>query len=251
MSATQLERLKEATEAVEEGLKACANGGGNNNDKVLLKRQLMLVDKKRKAVEQREARKQKREHRTHSVKDMLRQRGIQVSRRACYAQQREYGRTTPRWDEESGSWCWPLLLVYPTQAHGDQSDYVESVSEDATLRQVMELVFGNGEQQQMRPWWDVDNAYGNVNDLQVMLRQKRVEGEMDNIADAGDSDSDDEDEDEENGWQMEDKVQWTILDEQQRIGQVVTRRSYVVPLYPVLHIVPKAAARALANGCLQ
>lgn len=247
MSATQLERLKEGTDAVEAGLKACADGGGNNNDRVLLKRQLMVIDKKRKAVEQREVRKQKREQRMHSVKDMLRERGIQVSRRACYAQQREYGRTTPRWDEESKSWCWPILLVYPTQAHGDQSDYIESVSEDATLRQVMELVFGNGEQQQQpRPWWDADNAYGSVDDLQVLLRQKRGE---DSDADAGDSDSDDEDED--NGWQMEDKVKWTMLDERQRIGQVVTRNRYVVPLYPVLHIVPKAAARALAKGCLQ
>lgn len=72
---------------------------------------------------------------------MITSRGLRIGR-SEYAQQGEYSKTKSTLID--GQWCWPVLLVYATREHGEQSDYLESVAENVTMDEIIELVFGEG-----------------------------------------------------------------------------------------------------------
>lgn len=227
MAATHLERIDVASREVELGLSSCEGGRGTKMDITSLKRQQVLIQQTKKRVTEREKRRIARETKTDYVKDMMKQRGIRIGR-AEYAQQNEYPRTKAELIE--GEWCWPVLLVYTTNGSGEQSDYLESVNEDVTMRELIELVFGEHAD---TPLWDVDRAYSDVNLLQVYFKhgsEAKLSG-----SDSSDSDGD--------GWRVEDKMEWIRVNQNESIGQLLMRKDYIMPMYPVLHIVPKSLTK--------
>lgn len=227
VSATKLEKLDVALLSTESGMKACKSGHGTSADAKLLKQQKQLIAETRKKIEERERRQREQRSKLEDVSSMFARRNIQV-RRVEYAQQAEYERTKPHLVDDE--WCWPVLLVYQSQNHGEQSDYLASVNENVTLSEIIDLVFGQDTQP---PWWDVDNAYEDTSNLRVLVRTNE--------------DYDDDNSDSDDGWTVNEHVKWMPLGNEETIGEVVCRKHYKVPLYPVLHIVPRVIAKNLNN----
>lgn len=228
VSATNLEKLNIASRAVQAGLRSCKDGNGTAGDITLLNRQLTLIAETKKRVAEREKLKKERESQVESVNNMLKRRSIRIGRTE-YAQQRDYERTRPHLVEDE--WCWPVLLVYQSPAHGEQSDFLASVGEGVKMTELVELMFG---EEAKTPWWDVDHAYGALKELRILVRKEARQ------EDENDSDGD--------GWKVENEVEWVELKGTEDIGELVCRKDYVIPLYPVVHIIPKGLAKRLING---
>lgn len=152
-----------------------------------------------------------------------------------FAQQRSYKRTKPCLEEQDGgdSLLWPLLVVYPDVAGtgvGEQSDYLEEVSEHATLDDVLTTLFPEGA---APPPWDVSGLYANR--VELLSVQYRASWTMK----ASEADSDDEREFAGTNLGPEDVGRWKTVPRSLTLAELIRKPDYVVPLFPVLYVVPK------------
>lgn len=221
VAATNTERITVAQSEIEAGLKACKEGYGKNEDVASLKRQQELLHDVVRRIEVRDKKQKERKSRVTEVKDMLAMRGIRMGN-AEYAQQHEYKVTTPQFIDEE--WCWPVLLVYATQNFGEQSDYLECVGESVTMRELIETVFGDGTE---TPWWDVDRIYRSQYSMKIRFRRRKA------LVDTSRNCETEED----YKWHgVEEDTEWGDIDMNDSIANLLTRKDYVLPLYPVIHI---------------
>lgn len=164
-------------------------------------------------VENRKINQDERKSRLDEAKEMMKTRGIRVGH-AEYAQQHEYKITTPQLID--GEWCWPVLLVYSTQSFGEQSDYLECVGETVTMKELLQTVLGDGTE---TPWWDVDRIYHSHSSMKIRFRRGEayVDGDVDE------------------GYRVSEK-EWGDIDMNESIANLLARKDYVLPSYPVIHI---------------
>lgn len=221
VAATQLEQFDTALRHTTLAITLCKKQPASA-DLAALQRQRSVIDRAKSASESRAKHQTELAERTGNADAMIVDRGLRIGR-ALYAQQHEYRHTRVR--RVDGKWSWPILLVYPTTDYGEQSDYIECVAEDASVADLMGLVFGQGDP----PWWDVRRLYRHVDLLHARVR-------VDTRDDGNDRDDGSE------GWRLDDGGKWLVLASDVSIAQLVARDDYVVPLYPVLQIVPKSAA---------
>lgn len=147
-----------------------------------------------------------------------------------FSQQRQYPIVNPV--EKDEAWFWPVLLIYPEEVacpgHGDQSDYLEEVSEDATIEDIIASVFGN---EMPPPAWDVNRRYKDPHHLEILFRAEWT-------MKTEDADSDDDETFYGSMMGPEDVGHWISLSRSSQLRDILGRREYIVPLFPVLYIVP-------------
>lgn len=148
-----------------------------------------------------------------------------------YAQQRTYSRTSAELDG-NGEISWPVLVVYPDfggTGLGDQSDYLESVNENASIGDVIASLFPEGAPP---PPWDVSGAYSRrVDHLVAQYRSDWTILQED-------ADSEDERDFVGSSLGANDVGPWKRIARSTSIADLVRRPDYVVPLFPVVYIVP-------------
>lgn len=221
MAATKVEKLDIASEHINQSLALCKKQGkAAAKDAAACRQQAGVIENVRKRLEGREARHRKRDATHNQVKAMSESRGLKLGC-AEYARQLEYPHTKPSLVEDE--WCWPVLVVYVTRDDlASQSDYLQSVAESVSLTEIVNTVLDP----EQPPPWDTDRLYEQVPALQVKVRKQawnKTEDEN-NVDD---------------GWRMREDEEWITLPLDLTIGQLVERDDYVVPMFPVLHIVPR------------
>lgn len=147
-----------------------------------------------------------------------------------FSQQRTYSRMSAAL--EDGEVSWPLLVVYPDligTGVGDQSDYLENVSENATVDDVVASLFPEGAPP---PPWDISGAYSRRADH--LVAQYRSDWTM--LLE--DADSDDERDFVGSNLGPNDVGPWKRIPRTTSIANLVRRRDYIVPLFPVIYLVP-------------
>lgn len=221
MAATKVEKLDIASEHINQSLALCKKQGkAAAKDAAACRQQAEVIENVRKRLEGREARHRKQDAVHNQVKAMSELRGLKLGR-AEYARQHEYPHTKPSLVE--GEWCWPILVVYVTRDDlASQSDYLQSVAESVSLTEIVNTVLDP----EQPPPWDTDKLYEQVPALQVKVRKHA----WDKIEEENDVDD---------GWRMRENEEWITLPLDLTIGQLVERDDYVVPMFPVLHIVPR------------
>lgn len=178
-----------------------------------------------------EERRKREQQITERRSETLKQRGITMGL-PLFSQQRSYVATTPT--VSGGEVTWPLLLVYPEEAIGgagvgDQSDYLEQVSEEALIGDILAAVFPD---ENPRPGWDVNGRYRNHMGLDVLFREEWT------LA-ARDADSDDERNYVGSTRGPEEVGCWRTVDKSLPLRKALALKGYVVPLFPVLYVVPR------------
>jgi len=147
-----------------------------------------------------------------------------------FAQQRRYPNTHPV--EKHGVWYWPVLLIYPEEVVGpglgDQSDFIGEVAENAAMRDILGSVFA---EDVPPPAWDTNRMYCTAQKLEVLFRADwtmRIE---------------DADSDEENNFcgsmlGRDELGHWTNVSPSSTLREVLARRDYIMPMFPVFYVVP-------------
>lgn len=148
-----------------------------------------------------------------------------------FSQQRSYSQKGPLIVEDSVHW--PVLLLYPEEAIGvpgigDQSDYLEKVSENATLEELLATVFPPGESAP----WDRRGLYKDFRQLEVLFREDWTYTE-------DEADSDDEEYFVGSMRGPEEVGAWKTIPVSSTLRQALATRGYVVPMFPVLYVVRK------------
>jgi Cns1/TTC4 Wheel domain len=157
-----------------------------------------------------------------------------------FAQQRGYATTEPFFDRDGGSaggtdhqrLLWPVLVVYPEVAGtgvGEQSDYLEQVSEDATVNDLLGALFPDGAPP---PLWDVSGAYSRA--PHRLVAEYRARWTMS----ADDADSDDEREFVGSTLSPDKMGPWKRVSRSTTIAQLIARSDYILPMFPVIYIIP-------------
>jgi hypothetical protein len=150
-----------------------------------------------------------------------------------FAQQRAYARAAPTFDADGGGGVlWPVLIVYPEVAGtgvSEQSDYMEQVSEDASVDDIIATLFPKGAP---APRWDVSGAYARR--VGQLAAQYRVGWTM-RVCEA---DSDDERDFVGSNLGPDDVGVWKTVPRSTTIAELVRRPDYVVPHFPVIYLVP-------------
>lgn len=221
VAATKTEKLDIASDHIKQCLALCKKQGeAAAKDAAACHQQARVIEGARKRLEGREARHREREAIQDHVKAMSKSRGLKIGP-AEYARQHEYPHTKP--SHVDGEWCWPILIVYVTRDDlASQSDYLQSVAESVSLSEIVSTVLDP----EHPPPWDVDRLYTQVPALEVKVRkQARSEVEYENDAD--------------DGWRVREDEEWITLPLDLTIRQLVERDDYVIPSFPVLHIVPR------------
>lgn len=179
-----------------------------------------------------EARKNTAEQHAATRRQKMQERGI-VMGMPLLSQQRSYKHKEAA--IRDGKVYWPVLLVYPEEAigvngTGDQSDYLEQVSEDATLQDLISIVFPNNNNNS--PEWDRRGIYKKNSSFEVLFRQEwTLEEEY--------ADSDDETSYVGSTRGPDEVGAWRSLDLSHTLRKAISTRGYVVPLFPVFFVVPK------------
>jgi tetratricopeptide (TPR) repeat protein len=155
-----------------------------------------------------------------------------------FSQQRKYSRKYPVFGDHGGDGnageavvVWPVLVVYPdVRGIGcDQSDYLEQVSEEATIADVIASLFP---EHTPPPPWDLSGAYSRRADN--LIAQYRPDWTMRAI----DADSDDERDFVGSNLGPDDVGPWKSVSHSTSIAQLVSKSDYIVPLFPVIYVVP-------------
>ncbi len=213
-------------------MQSIRDGAGDKDQKLLFEKTKRAAEEARQREESRtsraEKRKQEEEARLKTRAEILRQRGITMGM-PLFAQQRKYTRKEP--SVVDGKLYWPVLMVYPEEVVGDsdQSDYLEEVSEDATLADIVATVFPAGAPV---PPWDNRAAYRDHTQLEVLFRQEWTMPE-------DEADSDDE-RSYVGSLRGPDEVgAWRTLPLSCTVRRALATTGYVVPLFPVFYVVPR------------
>lgn len=194
-----------------------------------------ITAREAKEVEERE-RKEMSEEFVAARQSLLQKRKVTMGL-PLFSQQRKYPRTKPVVEE--GGLLWPLLLIYPEEAvgrdSGDQSDYLESVSEKSTMSDIIATIFPGGGSP--LPPWDVCHRYQDATSLEILYRK-------DWTMPQDEADSDDEANYVGSMRGPEEVGSWITVSKTARLCDLLAKRDYVVPLFPVLYIVPKGCRLA-------
>lgn len=191
----------------------------------------MVERKKVNALENAKCERRERvERKQAALAQALSERGVTMGL-PLYSQQRTYSRSSAELDE-NGEISWPVLVVYPDlggTGTGDQSDYLESVNENASVDDVILSLFPEGAPP---PPWDVSGAYSRrVDRLAAQYRSGWTILRED-------ADSDDERDFVGSSLGPSDVGPWKRIPRSMSIADLVRRPDYVVPLFPVVYIVP-------------
>lgn len=151
-----------------------------------------------------------------------------------FAQQRSYARTEPELHEsgEGELLLWPVLVVYPDVVRtgvGEQSDYLEAVSEDATIDDLICTLFPPDA---APPPWDVSGVFSRRPDK--LVARYRMGWTMK----AEDASSDDERDFCGSNLGPDDVGEWKDIPRSLSVAELVGKRDYVTPLFPVLYLLP-------------
>ncbi|CAN8075661.1 unnamed protein product [Agarophyton chilense] len=227
LCATILEKYDIAMGHINQGLKLSGKGGKDTN---IFQTQRKTIEAKiemlQRQKEEREHRERKRQEASDTVTGMMKNRGMTLGA-PLFAQQRRYTITKP--NQEQGEWLWPLLLIYPDEVVecglGDQSDYLEGVTEQVCMKDILQQVF------EFRPDWDVNRRYTRAEDLEMRYRREwtRTRDEVD------------EESEEFCGSCLgkDDVGAWVTVNEDVTLGEVLRLEDYVIPMFPVLFVVPR------------
>lgn len=239
----QLRNFKLALKHCDEGLSSLQRVGmGKSADLALFSRlQKAARFEHDNAVAEETARRKRMERaesKTNAISQSLAKRGVTMGL-PIFAQQRGYSQISAVLEESADgdarkepSVAWPLLVVYPDVVGtgvGDQSDYMERVSEDATIDDVIVSLFPNGAPP---PPWDVSGAYSRRADK--LVAQYRTDWTMRK----DDADSDDERDFVGSNLGPNDVGPWKSIPRSTSIAKLVRRPDYIVPLFPVFYVVP-------------
>jgi Cns1/TTC4 Wheel domain len=148
-----------------------------------------------------------------------------------YSLQRKYRVTAPGFqDANSDVLIWPVLIIYPdAQHHGsyEQSDYLEQVCEDATMDDIIATVLPPGAPPAP---WDDSGMYCHLADsLEVRYRTAWTKT-------LDEADSDDEREFVGSSLGEMDMGEWRTISRSATLAQLLGRKDYVVPLFPVIYL---------------
>lgn len=222
-----LEKHDVANRHIKQGLELSK---GNAGDTHLFQTQRKIVEakieKQRRMNEARKSRESERQKERDSVAVMMEKRRIKCGA-PLFAQQRRY--TTSKAYREQGEWLWPVLLIYPDEVveceMGDQSDYLEGVSEQVCMDEMIRQVF------EYRPEWDVNRRYASVETLEVRYRRRWTRSI---------EELDEDSEDFCGSCLGQDEVgDWVSVQGNVTLGEVLERKDYIIPFFPVLYVVPK------------
>lgn len=175
-----------------------------------------------------------------------------------YAAQTAAAVQVPRVDGPDGAadgpLLWPLLVVYAAAGSGDghddddggvpRSDYLEAVSEDATVADILATVLPGGADDSGAAAlpWDARRQYVTAASIDVLYRVGWTYTVAEQGA-AGDGDADDDDEAEETRLGSDRGAdvlgEWVRVPPGWTLRRLVGRPDYVVPLFPVLVVVPR------------
>ena len=234
VSATAISRFEKAISHCDAALEAIRSGLGDEKQRKLFETTKRIAKEAREREEASAARAEKRKLdevvRRKSQDEMLRKRGVTMGM-PLFAQQRKYTRQEP--NVIDGKVYWPVLLLYPEEVVGgcDKSDYLEEVSEDATLADIVATVFPAGAP---APPWDKRGAYRDHTQLEVLFRQEWTMPK-------DEADSDDERSYVGSMRGPEEVGVWRTLPVTDTLSRAVATKGYVVPLFPVFYIVPRGA----------
>lgn len=216
-------------------MKLCEQGSpGVARNKTLLKAQKKKLDAAIEKSKRSEAARQQREdadcERQRSLEKMMQKRKITMGL-PLFSQQRRYAVTEPM--ERDGEWFWPVLLIYPEDAAcpglGDQSDYLEDVSEQTTIEDILNWVFQGVNN---RPEWDVNRMYTDPGNLEARYRTRWTMKK-------DEADSDDEEYFCGSSLPLDEIGGWVSVKAKTKLMELMRRADYMTPLFPVLYVVPK------------
>lgn len=236
LCALRLENFDAALRHYQTGLQLCGtqDTAQARGDYALFKSQKREIDeamaKSHKYESEREKRARVEQEQKRLKGAMLQSRGITMGL-PLFSQQRRYNQTEPV--ERNGEWHWPMLLVYPEEVagagEGDQSDFLEDVVESTTMGEIVEWVFGEGT---CAPEWDVQRLYRSTKGLEVRYRTKWT-------MKVTDADSEDEEYSCGSTLPVDEMGDWIPVAHNVRLFELMSRRNYITPLFPVLYVVPE------------
>lgn len=215
-------------------LSATAGTEQGQKDAALFGQQKAVIEKAKskssKWAEERQTRLQEESDRKRSVQDMIQSKRITMGL-PLFGQQRQYATTEPI--NREGVWYWPVLLVYPEEIAspglGDQSDFLEDIAETMKMSEILELVFGEGS---LAPEWDMNRMYQPSSPLEMRYRTQWT-------MELSEADSDDEATFCGSSLPADEVGHWMNVGADTTIEDLVRRRNYITPMFPVLYVVPK------------
>lgn len=236
LCALQLENFKLALQHYETGLQLLGtqHTAQARGHYVLFKSQKReidrVTDKRCKYQSEKEKRLQAENERKRLIGVMLQGRRITMGL-PLFSQQRRYSRTEPF--ERDGEWYWPVLLVYPEEmtspGQGDQSDFLEEVAETTRMGEILQWVF---EGSTSAPEWDFHRLYQKAEGLEMRYRERWT-------MELADADSEDEECFYGSTLPADEMGHWISAANDTRLCELMSRRNYTTPLFPVLYVVPK------------
>eukprot|EP00177_Eucheuma_denticulatum_P000315 GFKZ01000540.1.p1 GENE.GFKZ01000540.1~~GFKZ01000540.1.p1 ORF type:complete len:378 (+),score=44.68 GFKZ01000540.1:123-1256(+) len=236
LCAIELEKFDIASRHCEAGLELCISDDSaqGRRDRALFKLQKKnlekAIEKSHKYEKAKDVRRKEEQLRKQKISQMVEGRGITMGL-PLFSQQRRYSTTEP--SERDGEWYWPVLLVYPEEVacagQGDQSDFLEDVSENTSMGDVLRWVFGVNSS---GPEWDVNRFYTSAGDLEVRYRLQWT-------MELADADSEDEEYFCGSSLPADEIGSWISVASGVRLCELMRRRNYITPLFPVLYVVPK------------
>lgn len=236
LCATNIEKFAVARQHCEQALtllhRTSASDSAKKNDIALFKKQLDIIQAHVSKEQQRDRARADRKAATQLTQQGVEQMysTLNVTKGApLFGQQRRYAKIQPT--KEDDEWLWPILLVYPEEitspGMGDQSDYLEDVSANATIHDILVSVFSQG-----RAEWDITGAYTDIDSLEARFRVGWTVP-VDEL--------EDEDRDTWCGSLLPpDEVgKWISLPREMTVAELVSHPRYVIPLFPLLYVVPR------------
>lgn len=239
VSARMLGKLSEAIAHCDSGLNALRNAGRGSLDKspdaTLLTRERRFATQAREKAIKEQAEREKRYRQQSSASQLLeaalKRRGATVGL-PLFAQQRKASNRVPTLEPsaEGDEMFWPVLLVYPdapTDGAIQQTDFLESVSEMATIDDVVGAVFPDGAPP---PPWDVNAAHASQADSLVVHYKTEWTRTVDQVGE--------EEAEEFVGSTLPDDRtgRWKSVSRGTTLADLVARPDYVVPMFPVLFV---------------
>lgn len=236
LCAIELEKFDIASRHCEAGLDLCTSDDSaqGRRDRALFKLQAKklekTIEKSQKYENAKEMRLLEVKERKQKIRQMVEDRGITMGL-PLFSMQRKYSTTEP--SERDGEWYWPVLLVYPEEVacggQSDQSDFLEDVSEQTSMGDILNCVFGGNSP---GPEWDMNRMYRSADELEVRYRSQWT-------MELAYADSEDEEYFCGSSLPADEIGSWISVARGVRLCELMRRRNYITPLFPVLYVVPK------------